>query len=529
MTRNNPPQDEEDLRLSMIRNVFSYDELGFVPAYKNLGKWVSNLLKLNLGEKGRLEGAVGIAVPVDLKDGNYKDYAVEFVEWECCPNSRDDVSEANIELCKAGRLHFSRGKTALGKLMSYMEDPKVRKDGDPTLAECAKGWLEDPVKVKVRCFENPKDTFGDDYKESFAEDSAKYMMVYPIISDDGKSLLGMFGFDIKRAPPGLSAGDEDSKVLRDLNAELSSLKHILEQFLWSYYTYLDTPKEEYGWPWSHEGRVFSPTYYFKLVQALREERVEGSESESQAVKLKRLNWLKSERFILIYADADGIKGLNDQFGHAVGNVIIRGVGAAMWRALPWRAVGEDQGEGAPEGQPLERKDGVVIRWGGDEFIIVIPLSDGFRKCRRSRVVLSFLRRLEWCSKEFLKEVGEHIVEHKLGRDVSGLDKKVGLSVGWEVVKRPNGDLDGDRWLRKVENAMYECKKSAKMIRDVEKKEAALKSQGDDQNQRSESGSEQARISALSVKDAMELTDFLRKSLWRHHRKNLSKGEDANGI
>ncbi|MBF0401797.1 MAG: GGDEF domain-containing protein [Magnetococcales bacterium] len=56
---------------------------------------------------------------------------------------------------------------------------------------------------------------------------------------------------------------------------------------------------------------------------------------------------------ILFFDIDNFKGINDQFGHEAGDEALRSFAAALHR--------------------LTRKEDVVIRWGGEEFLIVLPL------------------------------------------------------------------------------------------------------------------------------------------------------------
>ncbi|MCW2608663.1 MAG: diguanylate cyclase [Frankiales bacterium] len=62
--------------------------------------------------------------------------------------------------------------------------------------------------------------------------------------------------------------------------------------------------------------------------------------------------LTGSRLSVAFVDVDGLKLLNDGKGHAAGDQALRAVGSALLRGL--------------------RQDDVVIRWGGDEFLCVLP-------------------------------------------------------------------------------------------------------------------------------------------------------------
>jgi diguanylate cyclase (GGDEF)-like protein len=63
-----------------------------------------------------------------------------------------------------------------------------------------------------------------------------------------------------------------------------------------------------------------------------------------------------QSFALVMLDLDGFKQLNDRFGHAAGDDLLRDVAAALRRAM--------------------RAQDTVARFGGDEFCVLAPETDG---------------------------------------------------------------------------------------------------------------------------------------------------------
>ena len=76
----------------------------------------------------------------------------------------------------------------------------------------------------------------------------------------------------------------------------------------------------------------------------------------------------------IALDLDGLKGINDEHGHAAGDAALRGVGAALGAVC--------------------RASDIVSRWGGDEFLVLAPgspASDAQLLAERMREAVKDLR------------------------------------------------------------------------------------------------------------------------------------------
>lgn len=115
-------------------------------------------------------------------------------------------------------------------------------------------------------------------------------------------------------------------------------------------------------------------------------------------------------------DIDDFKAVNDLQGHAAGDRLLKDVVRAAQRAL--------------------RPGDTVARWGGDEFVLVLPGADA----NDARVAVDrMVRTLEAASAE------------------SGVP--VTLSVG--VVTSPPTTLGGDHLLKRADELMYEAKRAGK--------------------------------------------------------------------
>ncbi|MDZ4278507.1 MAG: GGDEF domain-containing protein [Dehalococcoidia bacterium] len=123
---------------------------------------------------------------------------------------------------------------------------------------------------------------------------------------------------------------------------------------------------------------------------------------------------------LIILDVDGLKAINDQFGHAAGDDALRRVARAMRNAA--------------------RAGDLPVRFGGDEFLLVLPDCDG----AALRVVLDRIER----------EI------EKLGARNPGDATPVHLTVsaGGTVVK---GDDTIDAVIQRADLALYEAKRAGR--------------------------------------------------------------------
>lgn len=64
---------------------------------------------------------------------------------------------------------------------------------------------------------------------------------------------------------------------------------------------------------------------------------------------------------LLFVDMDNFKTINDTYGHAVGDQVLRALGRLL-----------DNRESTQEGQPLWRVSDVTARYGGEEFAVLLP-------------------------------------------------------------------------------------------------------------------------------------------------------------
>ncbi len=122
-----------------------------------------------------------------------------------------------------------------------------------------------------------------------------------------------------------------------------------------------------------------------------------------------------KKFALLFLDLDRFKGINDTFGHALGDKLLVGVAGSI--------------------QPLLRLGDVLGRFGGDEFLLILPGSD------ESGVVLITRRILDAFRKPF---------------EIDGRSLRITPSIGIAIY--PEHGRDIETLLKHADTAMYESKR-----------------------------------------------------------------------
>ncbi|MGY4452617.1 diguanylate cyclase (GGDEF)-like protein [Bradyrhizobium sp. i1.3.1] len=149
----------------------------------------------------------------------------------------------------------------------------------------------------------------------------------------------------------------------------------------------------------------------------------------------RLGASAERRFAVMFLDLDNFKPINDTFGHAAGDAVLKGVAGRVRRALP---------DGA-----------MVARMGGDEFVVLV---DGLT----ADMALETGYRL----------ISEVAVSYELGGEVR---TSVGASVG--IAMSPDHGAEVEELLAVADAALYEAKSGGKSrccLASVETNLAALR-------------------------------------------------------
>lgn len=128
-------------------------------------------------------------------------------------------------------------------------------------------------------------------------------------------------------------------------------------------------------------------------------------------EIKRIDIKKNLPISIIMGDVNGLKLVNDAFGHEKGDELLRKAAEGI--------------------QKVCRKVDCAARWGGDEFIILLP------KTRNEE------------AKEIVNKIKEQYLKEKVG------SSHVSVSFGWETKKDSAEDIMNV--LKKAEDYMYEKK------------------------------------------------------------------------
>jgi diguanylate cyclase (GGDEF)-like protein len=347
----------------------------------------------------------------------------------------DELATKNITLSINGGLYFDPLKCSVGAVLKYFEagpNALPQKLGDELTVQISKSrgrrWIELP---------EPAQMLGDAFEPSFSESIAKTVStwVHPFVLD-GERIFGAFGIDLQTAP-----NDEQTSALLLL---LDTFGLILSGLYHSYYSDLDPPPPAVAqtmgphWPWESAARVLGRSYL---------EEIQG-----RTITEGRCPVGDSKQCLILYGDGNGIKQLNDTYGHETGNEVIRVLGAVLWRSSR-----ETCSESAL------CKGAVVVRWGGDEFVVVVALT----AVEHIKAVAKILEvHIEKNLDQAVKEL-EGALTTGLGRNVT-LHGFVGISIGWSCW---NGEQcqKFDEARGAAEDAMYVSKITGKLFVELSKR------------------------------------------------------------
>ncbi len=140
---------------------------------------------------------------------------------------------------------------------------------------------------------------------------------------------------------------------------------------------LDTVKEKKSWDSGHWSLVHSIAEFLSYTSSCEraKKRVEGLAYHDPLTglynraffeaELKRLNVKRQHPLSVIMADVNGLKSVNDLSGHDVGDKLLRKAAKILNLSC--------------------RQEDIAVRWGGDEFFLLLPHTDqknAKKICRR---------------------------------------------------------------------------------------------------------------------------------------------------
>ncbi|SDI56532.1 HD domain-containing phosphohydrolase [Desulfosporosinus hippei] len=128
-------------------------------------------------------------------------------------------------------------------------------------------------------------------------------------------------------------------------------------------------------------------------------------------ELMRLNVPRNLPLTIVMADVNGLKLINDSFGHAMGDELLKKVGEVIVRGC--------------------RADDIIARLGGDEFVILLP--------RTASVEIE----------QIVKRIKNQALSEKVG------SIEISISFGWET--KLDKDEDIQEVFKKAEDFMYKKK------------------------------------------------------------------------
>lgn len=193
------------------------------------------------------------------------------------------------------------------------------------------------------------------------------------------------------------------KENRDLRMEVQELNQQLEETTAALKQFNITLEEEINERTKREEEIIYLSFHDKLTGLYNRRYYE--------TEIKRLDTVENLPLSIIIADVNGLKLVNDAFGHDKGDELLQKAAAALKRAC--------------------RVDDIVARWGGDEFVILLPKT----KTEEAEGIINKIKTLY--SKEHINSLS------------------VSISFGWDTKSKADEDIL--KVLKSAEDNMYKYK------------------------------------------------------------------------
>ena len=142
------------------------------------------------------------------------------------------------------------------------------------------------------------------------------------------------------------------------------------------------------------------------------------------------------RYAIAMVDIDHFKKFNDQYGHDVGDQLLRMIGAQVART---------SGGGKP------------FRYGGEEFAVIFPdksVQDAFPH-------LEELRKAVEAKKFVVRGRDRPLKKPEKARPSRGVRKKVSVTVSIGVAERDDRHIDAGQVISAADEALYRAKKAGR--------------------------------------------------------------------
>lgn len=124
------------------------------------------------------------------------------------------------------------------------------------------------------------------------------------------------------------------------------------------------------------------------------------------------------KFVLMFIDLDGFKIVNDNYGHIIGDKLLRNIGSVLKKSV--------------------RESDFIARIGGDEFVIIFKNIDDM----------------------YISNIAAKIIKNvSVPMDIDSYCIKIGCSIGISIF--PQSGTSANELINNADNAMYQSKKAGK--------------------------------------------------------------------